>query len=90
MVRVYLILSVTTNILFMLMKLILIYTAEEVEGVYDVDKELSLRCQTGRAQIFYCGLRFVNGFEVLATEARRIQEGRFPGDLEALSSCSCK
>ena len=39
MLRMYLNLSVTTNILFMLMKLILIYTAE-VEGVHDVNKEL--------------------------------------------------
>ena len=75
MLRMYLNLSVTTNILFMLMKLILIYTAEEVEGVYDVDKELLLRCQTVRAQISILW----SAFGVLATEARRIQEGRFPG-----------
>lgn len=51
MLKMYLNLLVTTNILFMVMKLILIYTADEVDDVYDVDKQLLFRCQTVRTQI---------------------------------------
>ena len=80
--------SITIQLLSM--KPISTCTAEEVQDVPNVEKELLLRFRTVRDQIFILWPDFYNNVRVLVIQKRLLQEGRFPCYFETLSKSNDK